>query len=397
MARYLIPNYKMPELAKQIQRIRNKGAQVTFDVINDHVAVEAESLGDDVTLDCSEVEVEGRYHINGWTFVGTIEHASPSNIIRLADYSFEGRVPERYRTAGRDCEHCHIRRDRNDTYLVYNEDEDEFKQVGRTCLRGYTNGLDAETCANLASVMQEINRLNNEVENDELDLQYLRANHAAYLGYPMKKARKQAYIYVERNGYIPGVTGQEFAIALSNDHGLPQATDAQVAEVTAWLQDAPNSDWKSNAQAAWNKEQYKSRDAGLITSAVNSFFRARDRERARQEAERARAAEIAARPEGFAGDVGASIEFTVASARVIYWRSGGPRFNASEYPVYRIVGTDGRIYIWGNSTGTPVEDGDKFKGTVKRQITRPDGELQTEMTRCRKIGTATPRYRGFFS
>lgn len=398
MARYLIPNYKMPELQKQIQRLRNKGAQVTFDIINPSVPVEARSLGDDVTIECSEVEVEGRYHINGWSFVGTIEHASPHNIIRLADSSFEGRIPERYRTTGRDCEHCHIRRDRNDTYLVYNEDNDEFKQVGRTCLRGYTNGLDAETCANLASVVAEIARLSSEIENNDFDADFIRQNYGSYLGYPMSKARKQAYKYVERNGYIPGVTGREFAIELSNNHGLAEASDAEVAEVTAWLESAERSDWKLNAEAAWNKSQYKPRDAGLITSAVNSYFKAKERERARQEAERARAAEIASRPEGFAGNVGESVEFTVASSRVIYWRTGGPRYHASEYPVYRIIGTDGRVYIWGSSSGVDVEDGDKFKGTVKKQITRPDGELQTEVTRCRKISSgATNRYRGFFS
>ena len=397
MARYIIPNYKMPELQKQIQRIRNKGAHVTFDVINNSVAVPAESLGDDVTIECSEVEVEGRYHINGWSFVGTIEHASPSNIIRLADFSFAERVPERYRHADRDCEHCHIRRDRNDTYLVYNEDSDEFKQVGRTCLKGYTNGLDAEACANLASVMHEIERLNNQVENDELDAAYIRQNHAAYIGYPMEKARKQAYRYVQSNGYIPGRTGQDFAIALSDNHDLPQASDAEIQAVTDWLENSEPNDYLRNALAAWSKGQYKSRDAGLITSAVSSYFKWQEREAARIAREAEIQAANASRENSFAGDVGDEVTFTIREFRVIYWRTGGPRFNAGEYPVYRILGTDNRVYIWGSSSGTEINVGDTLKGKVKKQITRPDGELQTEVTRCKIVSVGPNNYRGFFS
>ena len=397
MARYLIPNYKISELQKQVQRIRNKGAQVTFNVINDHMAVPAEVLGPDVTIDCSEVEVEGRYQLNGWSFVGTIEHASPENIIRLADYSFENRVPERYRRAGRDCEHCHIRRDRNDTYLVYNEDNDEFKQVGKTCLKGYTNGLDAEACASLASVMHEIARLSNDVENDELDAEYIRQNHTAYLGYPMDKARKQAYRYVQTYGYIAGRTGQEFAAELSNDHSLPQASDQEVQQVTDWLQNSEPNDYLRNALAAWTKGQYKSKDAGLITSAVSSYFKWQEREAARLAREAEREAQLAARDNTFAGEVGDTVSFTIREFRVAYWRTGGPRFNASEYPVYRILGTDNRVYIWGCSSNIDINVGDTLQGKVKKQITRPNGEIQTEVTRCKITRVGPNNYRGFFS
>lgn len=397
MARYIIPKYKMAELQKQIQRIRNKGAHVTFNIITDSIAVAAESLGDDVTIECSEVEVEGQYRIDGWAFVATIEHASPSNIIRLADYSFAERIPERYRTAGRDCEHCHIRRDRADTYLVYNEDNDEFKQVGRTCLKGYTNGLDAEACANLASVMHEIERLSNQVQNDELDAEYIRQNHAAYIGYPMEKARKQAYKYVQANGYTAGHTGQEFAIALGNDHGLPQASDQEIQAVTDWLENSEPNDYLRNALAAWTKSQYKTRDAGLITSAVSSYFKWQEREAARLAREAERNAQLASRENTFAGEVGDNVQFTIREVRVAYWRSGGPRFSASEYPVYRILGTDNRVYIWGCSSGVELNIGDKLQGKVKNQITRPNGELQTEVTRCKIITPGPNSYRGFFS
>ena len=389
MALYTIPLYKLTELTKQINRIRNKGAQVTFDITNPSVAVAATSLGRNITIECAEVEVSGRYHVDGWSFVGTIEHASPENIIRLADYSFENRIPERYRTAGRDCEHCHIRRDRTDTYLVYNEDSDEFKQVGRTCLKGYTNGLDAEACAALASVMHELARIDAEADRGEFsDIDnYGRDQFARY---SMEIARKQAYDYVKEHGYTAGVTGRQFSAALRDNPDMSQATDAEIAEVTNYLSTARTSDYIRNVTAVWNKPTYSWRDAGYITSAVASYFKERDRQ-----AELARQQERNAQSE-YAGNVGDKVSLTVAESRVIYWRTGGPRFNASEYPVFRIVGDDGKVYIWGATTSPQIYPDDRITGTIKKRIERPNGEKQTELTRCKVETTRNRPFSGIF-
>ena len=45
------------------------------------------------------------------------------------------------------CEHCQTNRDRRNSYIVFNESTQEFKQVGKSCLRDYTNGLSAEMVA----------------------------------------------------------------------------------------------------------------------------------------------------------------------------------------------------------------------------------------------------------
>lgn len=381
MARYIIPNYRLPDLTKQVNRIRNKGAEVVFDIITASVPFPVQGAGQDMVIDCCEVEVSGRYEINGWTFIGTIEHSAPENIIRLCDDRFTNRIPERYRTAGRDCEHCHIRRDRNDTYLVYNEDSDEFKQVGRTCLRGYTGGLDAETCASLASLSAEVDRLNRDARDGAFSDIETFGGLQQHARYSMQLARRQAYKYVEQNGYTAGETGRRFSAALSDDRNLEMATEAEVQNVTDYLENAPTSDYIRNVKAVWNKATYSFRDAGYITSAVASYFKDRDRQLAL-----ARQQEINAATE-YAGEVGEKISLTVAESRVIYWRSGGPRFSASEYPVFRIVGTDGKIYIWGSTTHSQLHERDRITGTIKKLIERPNGEKQTELTRCKVDST----------
>ena len=65
--------------------------------------------------------------------------------------------------------------------------------------------------------------------------------------------------------------------------------------------------------------------------------------------------------------------------------------------MYRILGTDNRIYIWGCSSNVDINVGDTLQGKVKKQITRPNGEIQTEVTRCKIVRVGPNNYRGFFN
>lgn len=65
MAEYLIPDYKMSELEKKINRIRNKGAHIVFETLETGIPVDAPEIGPHARILCTRVEVEGTYIING--------------------------------------------------------------------------------------------------------------------------------------------------------------------------------------------------------------------------------------------------------------------------------------------------------------------------------------------
>lgn len=382
MAEYLIPEYRVPELQKKVQRIANKGANVTFNILEQGIPVEYQDNARRTRyISCDRIEISGEYKINGWVFVATIEHAPDENIIRVANPALESRIPARYRYAGRECEHCHIRRDRNDTYLVYNEDEDEWKQVGKTCLQGYTNGLNAETCAALASVMREISKINDDIQHGGY---YADDIPPSFYVEPMNRVRKKAFTYIRDNGYQPGITGMAFSKAIFSGDDIPEASEEDVDKVTEYLAQAEPSAYIDNARAAWNKPSFQARDGGLITSAVYSYFRNEQKLAQQRAKEQARQAELANINQTSAGEVGDKVTFTIEDFKVLYMRNGGSGYYASEYPVYRIVGTDGRIYIWGCSDGTTLEKGMQLRGTIKK-ISEYRGEMQTEVTRCRIV------------
>ena len=101
------------------------------------------------------VEVSGTAKVNDWEFVAELEHTENGNIIRGTGI-YE--IPERYYTGKPVCEHCKSNRFRKNTYIVRNSTTGEFKQVGKSCLMDFTNGLSAEAVASYIAFFEEVIR-----------------------------------------------------------------------------------------------------------------------------------------------------------------------------------------------------------------------------------------------
>ena len=102
-----------------------------------------------VTLRYVLIQVYGEVIHNDWEFVAVIAHEDAGNVIRQMKEDIE--VPARYYYTDPVCEHCNTKRKRKDTYLIHNVSSDEWKQVGKTCLTEFTNGMDAELVASYIS------------------------------------------------------------------------------------------------------------------------------------------------------------------------------------------------------------------------------------------------------
>ena len=106
------------------------------------------------------VDVKGHAQINDWNFIAMVKHTETGNIIRQAD--FEISVPEKYRTAKSICEHCNVNRIRTYTAVIQHEETGEYKQVGKSCLKDYTGGMDSETIAYMLSFLTELETSQND-------------------------------------------------------------------------------------------------------------------------------------------------------------------------------------------------------------------------------------------
>lgn len=342
MAIYHIPVDNIKELTKRIKHIQNKGADITFNIGKEVVEEHELNSGAKIAVKCYEVEVEGQYKINDWSFVATIEHSDAGNIIRSINSSLEGKIPAKYRTVGQECEHCHQIRNRKDTFLIHNDKTDEFKQVGRTCLRGYTGGLDAERCAQFVDVFNYLFELEHPKEFGDFN---------GFLGGSVslstESIKKTVFGYVKSYGYVSKESAQELSQILfgvgGNEKSVKDATDEEVAEMNAWVETVnTNSDYMWNAKTAWTKSSTDYRDVALLASFVKVFLKAKS--------------DIAKRMQDknneYVGNVGDRITIKdIKSVRILYTKEGSRyAYNAPSAYVHEIVDGQGHVYVWSSTT-----------------------------------------------
>ena len=155
--RYAIAECNIERLEKKLTAIKGKcekyGIDFHYDKVDEEFRTLKDENGEEYTAKFIIVEAEGKAIQNGWEFVATLEHHENGNVIK--GYG-EHEVPERYYNAKPICEHCGSKRNRKDTYIVYNAEKDEFKQVGKSCLKDFTFGLDAEMVTAYISGFEEL-------------------------------------------------------------------------------------------------------------------------------------------------------------------------------------------------------------------------------------------------
>lgn len=361
----LIPVDNIEKLSKKINHIRNKGADVTF-----NVGSEKQMVKDDFGYyhNCVKVEVKGEYIINGWEFVATLEHTDNGNIIRCAVSEMESQIPSKYKTCGPECEHCHRIRDRKDTYLIYNETTKEFKQVGKQCLRDYTGGLDAEVCAQMVSSLDALDLVdddffnfsgsnNNYVNNDTL--------------------KNFAYEVVKQYGYVKGDTVDKVCDAMWDNEKkcildkVPH-NENELKKINDWMTtlDIESSDYISNASLAWKKEYVEYRDFALIASFINYYFKAQQ-----LVIQKAHNQETT----NFVGNINDKVTFKVISLKILFHKDNSQySYYAESSTVYKLIDEKGNVYKW--TTSTEVEEEDIITATIKG-YNEYNGEKQTVITR----------------
>ena len=149
---YLIPTENMESFEKKIARIRRKAERAKVDFSYQRLEpVQKETDLPGITVECVPVMVECKIHYENWVVIAVLEHQPYGNLVHLVEGEWrpgkELKLPEKYKTAQSYCDHCNTMRARNKTVALYNTETKEFKQVGTTCLREYTGGIDADMIA----------------------------------------------------------------------------------------------------------------------------------------------------------------------------------------------------------------------------------------------------------
>lgn len=405
MSKFSIPEMNMDSLEKKLTRIRNKaakyGCEFRYERIGEHFEeCKTDEIGEDgkrmtELVRFIDIEVEGKAIANGWQFAASLDYTAQGNIIS----GVEGlEIPERYYTCAPWCEHCKTRRDRKSSYIVYNIETGEFKQVGRACLQDFTNGLNAEMVAQYESWFKECEEasefsglggwLERYYRTD--DLMTAAVETIRIYGYVKRDfgvcctADRALNLYKVWAHFPLGMAREsllaDYDEAVSRGFDMTRAASRELAAtVRSWiLNNDRNDNYFHNLKVACAGEFATWKTVGLVVSA----FPAHDRELERQAeiAERERKAAEAVAKSAWVGNVGDRVTVTIADFRtVISWETQwGTTF------VYKLTDAEGHEYTWKTSCWFDDDKciGKVIKGTVKDH-TEYRGVKQTELTRCK--------------
>jgi hypothetical protein len=115
-----------------------------------------------------EIKIEGESPIlGGYEFIANIEHTDVGNIINISPNSSVKNLPEEYRKAGATCDHCHTKRDRNNTFVLKDTKTGDLKRVGRNCLKNFIPDVDPKNLLGYASTLEKA--LNIAVGGEDMD------------------------------------------------------------------------------------------------------------------------------------------------------------------------------------------------------------------------------------
>ena len=393
MTQFAIYEGNMPKLMKKIERIRNKCNKYGCDF---HFAETGEEFrrvtlkdGRDVVVRSVIVEAEGTAIVNGWKFIGSVEHTEKGNIIRkIADV----KVPDKYYTTDPICEHCHTNRYRKDTYIIMNDSTGEFKQVGKACLKDFTGGMSIESATQYMSLL---NCLEEESNNYSINLssvkfyvdtrEYLRyvaeaIKHFGFVrtdcGYSTKD-RALDYFNIEHDGKFTSneearIKSEMKAVSFNaNDEDNYKLVD----EALNWLNNTEyDSDYIYNLKVACSLDYVSYRHLGIVASIFPTYTR--ELEHLAKLAEREEAAKNSTSK--YVGSIGDRVVVCAESIECI--TSWPNQFGVTR--LYKIVDKSGNVYIWKTGNFVDETSGVTIRGTVKSH-NEYEGILQTELTRCK--------------
>ena len=412
MEQFKIYEGHMTDLMKKITKIQNKckkyGCEFHFaEVGEEFIEVEDPTTinpltGKPVVRTCRFVivEVEGTAKVNDWLFVASVEHTEKGNIFAKALTKVE--IPERYRTSNPICEHCNSNRTRTATFIVMNETTGEFKQVGKSCLMDFTNGLSANAAAWFAS----LKRIFEEAEEAPVSSfgGFGERYHetAEVLAYAAEVIRKFGYIKSEDSNSTKSRTMDFLMVNKGMTRWMPESEitrikrdmqkvnfnpdSAEAKEMVnsamEWIsaQEAPN-DYMHNLKtvcalkySAWNR-------IGILVSLFPTFNRELEIQAKKAEAEAK--AKKEAQNSNHIGNIGDRIQVNVQSVKCLTsWENTFGYYPTTTY-LYKIVDQAGNVYTWKTSNFLDEDNlPQMITGTVKEH-SEFRGVKQTVLTRCK--------------
>lgn len=397
----------MGDFEKKIRTVENKCRKYGCDFHYEKIGEEFKDVptGDTDPLTNRPIMVKCRFIvvrcsgtaiINDWEFVASVEHTNKGNIFSKGLTTVE--IPVRYRTAPCTCEHCKTNRIRKDTFIIRNTKTGEFKQVGKSCLQDFTNGMSASGMAWFASIKEIFKDVEERPVSgltwyqkfyDTKEVLQFTAETIRHFGFRKSDGQGESTkdLMTRFFSFLHGDTKYWDRKYWSDTDDMirkvgfnPDSQEAvrMTEDALNWISSQqPVNDYMHNLKTVCSLPEVHSGRFGLLVSLFPTWNRDLElQDKRRKEAESGKLSK-------HVGQVGDRIKVDVESVKCITsWESNFGYYPQTTY-IWKITGKDGNIYTWKTTTWMNEEfPPASIKGTIKEHKVFRDVN-QTELTRCK--------------
>lgn len=203
---YRVPVENWEGLTERIEKLNKRAVKLGCEpAIIEIVRKEDEVCQSGEVIRYHVVTVEGKAPVlNGWRFLARLQHVylegKTESIIRtIPGYT----IPEKYQTAENYCDHCQLKRYRTDTFIVQNEQTDEYKQVGRQCLKDFLGHTSPGAIAALAEHLSNLDAMVEEAMGRNANGKPHMVSLKIYLSYVSAAIRTKGWVSRTKAGVRP--------------------------------------------------------------------------------------------------------------------------------------------------------------------------------------------------
>ena len=324
----------------------------------------------------TEVEIVGEGpKIEGWKFVGTLDHYTIPGKVIVNTVPGEA-VPAEYFEIAATCDHCEKIRRRVETFVLegVDENEGEWKAVGRNCLRDFF-GHDPQVVARwLSRVMGFVESLNDEDEwgygggGGRYETYYtaikVLTNTIACIrsfGWVPRSASDEdnvptsGHVFYIMNPPYDAKAREEKAQFMARVKFEPEADLKEAEEAVAWLKTKEgDNEYMHNLKLLEDEERIPSKMMGYWCSLASAYQREQNR------------LELAKRTKKlneYLGEIKERIELEVKCVGIQYIDS-----YYGTVCIHRMLSTDGHTIVWFANADAKMSKGVHYKvrATVKK-------------------------------
>ena len=377
---YVIPECNMADLGDRISRLNSVCEKLGVSPIV------CETVSSEIRRVCSDDHAPMQYMrwhtvaitgespvIAGWQFVAQISHgAEVGNVIRNLS---EIELPTQYRTSPPDCDHCHLARNRTNTYVLINNETGKYRQVGSSCLRDFTGHDDPHA---IASFLESLEALTRGLDEGDFDPNRMGGvsvhtlfDSLKFLAIVSAIIRECGWLGTAKARDEGGISTKERAIDVLISHSpsaISLEDEALAQSALEWGRaQAGASEYEANLRVVCASQYCDWRNLGILASVIVAY------QKARTQAQNDAISQ-------HVGEIGAKVTLAVQVTRIA--------FIERQYGITAVVSmmSGENSLVWFASGGTNLEEGKSYtlKGTVKAHG-EYHGVKQTTLTRCKAI------------